>query len=183
MPDMESFIRSCAEAREGSNPTAEIADLMRDLIADPGAVEAGVEKHRIAKLANGSVLYRSPDLTILDLHQPPGFYGMPHDHLMWVVSGVYRGREDTNLYRRAGDRIEATGKSLKLVAPAVCILPSDAVHDVSNPLTVECANLQVCGGDFLAATPGRTAWEIETGEPLPFAQYMQRRFGAKADAP
>jgi len=177
--DIAKFIRECVAANRDPNPTAEIANLMQDMIADAAAVEAGVEAHCIAAFANTRVLYRASDLTILDLRQAPGFRAAPHDHLMWIVSGVYRGREDTSLYREIDGRLEATGKALQMLAPAVCVLEADDIHDVSNPLEVECANLQVCGGDFGAATPRRRAWDIETGAPMPFQEYIQRLFGAR----
>jgi predicted metal-dependent enzyme (double-stranded beta helix superfamily) len=163
MLGMDEFVDACIAANREADPTAAIADLMRAFIADPEAVEAGV-KARGVPMGNASILYRAPDLTILDIRQVPGFSGTPHDHLMWVVSGVYRGQEDTTLYRLDGDQIEPTGAAFQLVAPAVCVLRAEDLHDVSNPLTVECANLQVCGGDFIAARPNRRRWDLKTGE-------------------
>jgi predicted metal-dependent enzyme (double-stranded beta helix superfamily) len=183
VPDIGKFIRACVAASRSLNPTAKIADLMHGMIADAAAVEAGVAAHCIAAFANTRVLYRAPDLTILDLRQAPGLRAAPHDHLMWVVSGVYRGQEDTSLYREVDGRLESTGQALQLLAPAVCVLEADDIHDVSNPLEIECANLQVCGGDFLAAAPRRRAWDIETGAPMPFPEYIERLLGARPKMP
>jgi len=181
--DIGEFISGCVAANRKPNPTAEIAELLRALIADAAAVETGIEAHCIGVFANTRVLYRDADLTILDLRQAPGFRAAPHDHLMWVVSGVYRGREDTSLYREIDGGLKATGRTLQMLAPAVCVFEVDDIHDVFNPLDIECANLQVCGGDFLAATPRRRAWDIENGTTMPFREYMERLSAGRALPP
>jgi predicted metal-dependent enzyme (double-stranded beta helix superfamily) len=48
-------------------------------------------------------LYRSGDLTILNIVWAPYMTLMPHNHQMWAVIGLYTGREDNIFWRRGGD--------------------------------------------------------------------------------
>ena len=47
-----------------------------------------------------NVIFRAPNLTILNLIWGPGMTIMPHDHRMWAVIGIYTGREDNMFWRR-----------------------------------------------------------------------------------
>ena len=81
-------------------------------------------------------LYRSDDLTILNVVWAPMMTIVPHNHQMWAVIGIYSGREDNIFWRRIPSRpgkVEAAGaKALceKDVAP----LGHDIIHSVTNPI-------------------------------------------------
>ena len=47
-------------------------------------------------------VYRSGDLTILNVIWAPGMHLPPHDHRMWAAIGIYGGQEDNTFYRRSG---------------------------------------------------------------------------------
>ena len=68
---------------------------MREVVAraisDPAAVLKGIGEPKRAAI---QPLYRSNDLTILNVVWPASFTRMPHNHQMWAVIGVYTGRED-----------------------------------------------------------------------------------------
>lgn len=93
---------------------------------------------------------------------------------MWVVAGVYLGEENNTFYRRHGDVFEGDMEPVSLKAPAVAVLPADAWHGTHNPLSEEYAVLQVCGGDFVAATPQRLAWDESDRRILPFSEALAR---------
>jgi predicted metal-dependent enzyme (double-stranded beta helix superfamily) len=82
-------------------------------------------------------LYRSNELTILNVIWAPWTTIMPHDHRMWAVIGIYTGREDNIFWRRVpgaeGGRLEAAGAkalSERDAAP----LGRDIIHSVTNPI-------------------------------------------------
>lgn len=167
MSELTRFIHDCHLALRTADPKQQIAELVADVIRDPTALNCEIEAMGSALGANAKVLHRAPDLTILRIRLFPGFWGDPHDHLMWLVAGAYVGQEDTVLYRREPDRLVEIGRR-SLVAPDVLVLAEDIVHSSHNPLATEFLSLQVCGGDFVAATPRRSRWDPKTFERRPF---------------
>ena len=82
-----------------------------------------------------------------------------HDHRLWALIGIYTGREDNVLWRRAGGGLEAYGARV-LFGGDVTAFPVDAVHSVTNPLSRFTGGIHIYGGDFFA-TP-RSLWDEET---------------------
>lgn len=169
---IEAFIAECRAALAGEEPLQRIAALMRPLIQDPVALSRAVISTGERIAPNTVLLHRSPELTVLDIRQRGGHRGFPHNHLMWVVAGVYLGEEHNTFYRRQGDSIVAEGETIRLKAPAIAVLPADAWHGTHNPLEEDYATLQVCGGDFLAATPQRLAWDESCKRIFPFSEAL-----------
>ena len=89
---------------------------------------------------------------------------MPHNHRMWAAIGIYTGREDNILWRKAPERIEAFGVKA-LFAGDAAALPSDAIHSVTNPLPRFTGGIHVYGGDFFDTA--RSQWNPETLEEGP----------------
>jgi predicted metal-dependent enzyme (double-stranded beta helix superfamily) len=107
-------------------------------------------------------LYRSTDLTILNVIWGPRMTVMPHNHEMWAVIGIYTGREDNILWRRlpgvAEGRIEAAGAKALSERDALP-LGRDIIHSVTNPIGRLTGALHVYGGDFFAVQ--RSEWDAE----------------------
>ena len=123
-------------------------------------------------------LYKSDNLTILNVVWGRRMTIMPHDHRMWAVIGVYTGREDNIFWRRLpGDpagTIEAAGAK-SLGEGCAEPLGRDVIHSVTNPLGRLTAAIHVYGGDFYAAE--RSEWDPETLMEQPFdAERAVRRF-------
>jgi predicted metal-dependent enzyme (double-stranded beta helix superfamily) len=122
------------------------------------------------------VLFRSSNLTILNVIWGAGMTIMPHDHRMWAVIGIYTGREDNIFWRRlppdADHVIEAAGaRSLGL---GDCTpLGSDIIHSVTNPIPRLTGAIHAYGGDFLEQE--RSEWDSETLHERPYdvAKAMQ----------
>ena len=125
-------------------------------------------------------LYRSPELTVLQVIWSPAVTLYPHEHRMWAANGIYGGREDNTFYRRAPDGIVASGgKSLD--AGEAVVLGSDAIrlfHAVVNPRAGYTAAI-VYGGDYFA-TP-RIQWDPATLTEQPFDVEHMKRVLANAD--
>ena len=78
------------------------------------------------------ILYRSEDLTVLNVVWPPLMTLFPHDHRMWAAIGIYSGREDNAFYRRDGDRGHPFG-GRELADGAVLLLGDDVIHSRPQP--------------------------------------------------
>jgi predicted metal-dependent enzyme (double-stranded beta helix superfamily) len=158
--DLERFIAEC-RAAVMVDPTHKSArEIVAHAVSDPSAVVAGLGEPTRAEVQR---LYRSEELTILNVIWGPCMTIMPHNHLMWAVIGIYTGREDNIFWRRLprgdGGRIEAAGaKSLgeRDAEP----LGRDIIHTVTNPLSRMTGAIHVYGGDFFAAA--RSEWDPET---------------------
>jgi predicted metal-dependent enzyme (double-stranded beta helix superfamily) len=159
MFDLDQFIADCRAAiAEDSSPKA-VREVLSRAIAAPQAVLG-----HFAPLKPGvHRLYRSSDLTILNVVWPPFMTIMPHDHRMWAVIGMYSGCEDNIFWRRVGEpghtRIEAAGARALRVGD-VETLGRDIVHSVTNPIPRATGAIHVYGGDFYAG--GRREWDPET---------------------
>ena len=177
---LDRFINDCRTAvRE--DPTHKAA---REVLARANSNPAAILKALGAPVTAGvNPLYKSAELTILNVVWGRRMTIMPHDHRMWAVIGVYTGREDNIFWRRlpgeAGGQIEAAGaKSLgeRCAEP----LGRDVIHSVTNPLGRLTGAIHVYGGDFYGIE--RTEWDPETLLERPYDFELHRRMFAEANA-
>jgi predicted metal-dependent enzyme (double-stranded beta helix superfamily) len=155
MFDRERFVDDCLRA-DGQD---EIVEILARTVSDPAAVLKGMGEPTAAGL---DVLHRSASLTIFGALWTPRMNLMPHDHRMWAAIGIYTGREDNILWKRArSGRIGAVG-ARALFEGDVAALPADAIHSVTNPLLRFTGGLHIYGGDFFATD--RSQWDAETLE-------------------
>jgi hypothetical protein len=122
---------------------------------------AGIGEPRRAGV---DLIYRSPELSILNVIWGPGMTIMPHNHNMWAVIGLYTGREDNIFWRRLparrnGEKIEAAGARSIGERQAAALGP-DIIHSVTNPTGRLTGAIHVYGGDFVAAE--RSEWDPDT---------------------
>jgi predicted metal-dependent enzyme (double-stranded beta helix superfamily) len=179
MFDLDRFIEDCrAAVREDATHKAAREALAR-ANADPTAILAALGEPAQAGV---KPLYKSTELTILNVIWGKRMTIMPHDHRMWAVIGVYTGREDNIFWRRlpgeAGGLVEAAGaKSLgeRCAEP----LGRDIIHSVTNPLGRLTGAIHVYGGDFYGVE--RTEWDPETLLERPYDFELHRRMFAEAN--
>jgi predicted metal-dependent enzyme (double-stranded beta helix superfamily) len=143
-------------------------------VSEPGAVLKVLGEPSRGAL---TALYRSQELTILNVVWAPYMTLMPHNHAMWAVVGIYSGREDNIYWRKVPSRkgrVEAAGaKSLGRgdAEPR----GRNIIHSVTNPTLRLTGAIHVYGGDFFAAE--RSEWEPETLEEQRWdAERAMRRF-------
>jgi predicted metal-dependent enzyme (double-stranded beta helix superfamily) len=180
MFDLDRFIADCREAVVADPTHKSAREVVARAVADPPAVIAALGPPARAGIDS---LYRSDELTILNVLWGPGMTIMPHNHLMWAVIGIYTGREDNIFWRRipheAGGRIEAAGaKSLgeRDAEP----LGRDIIHTVTNPLPRLTGAIHVYGGDFFAVA--RSEWDPETLRERVFDLEGAKRLFEEANA-
>jgi predicted metal-dependent enzyme (double-stranded beta helix superfamily) len=138
---------------------------MRAAVADPEAVSKAVPPLAPGVGVLDAPLFRSRELTVLNVALRPGDLSIPHDHRIWAVIGIYEGREANTFYRRAGDGLEEANRRTVEAGEAM-LLGADVVHAIENPLDRPTCGLHVYGGDLLGAA--RSMWSPQTGEEHPY---------------
>ncbi|MGE0700873.1 MAG: hypothetical protein AB7O57_17375 [Hyphomicrobiaceae bacterium] len=159
MLNLDHFVEDCRKAVAADPTHRSTLEIMQRAFSDPGAVLAAVGE---PKESGVNPIYRSKDLTIINLVWKPGMTVMPHNHQMWGIIGIYTGREDNIFWRRIKDdpegRIEAAGAKA-LCRGDVYPLGKDIVHSVTNPIQKLTGAIHVYGGDFFEAE--RSEWDSE----------------------
>lgn len=137
-----------------------LKEVVARAISDPAALVRGIGE---PDKAGVQVLYKSPELTVLNLLWAPRQITLPHNHRMSAVIGMYAGREDNMFWRRVPGatkfQIEAAGGEA-LGEGDVTLLGPDIVHSVVNPLNKISAAIHVYDGNFLEIE--RSMWNAET---------------------
>lgn len=189
MFDLERFIGDCRRLA-ALGETKQILDLMRDAVRDPEALGRAVTPLEPGVgVLDAPPLYRSADLTVLNVTLRPGVLSIPHDHRMWAVIGIYEGQETNTFYRRADNGLD-TANTRQVAAGEAILLGPDVVHAIENPLPTQTLGLHVYGGDLFAAP--RSMWSPHDGQEHAYdiAQFTRwsadlarsRRAGAAAAA-
>ena len=155
--DTERFIEDCKRASQDTADTqASAQEVLARAAAEPGAVLNGLGAPQKGGI---QTLYRSADLTILNIVWSPLMQLMPHEHGMWCLIGIYTGREDNIFWQRRAAGLAAT-HATAIVPGSVMALAPEVIHSVSNPTEKLTGALHIYGGDFFA-TP-RAEWDPET---------------------
>jgi len=171
--ELDRFIADCKAAMGGAMAQKAIRELMREAVSDPCQVARAVGEPTRAGI---ELLYRSDEMTVVNLVWGPHMTAMPHNHHMWAVIGMYGGREDNIFWRVLPDDarwpIEAAGAQA-LMPGDVCTLGPEIIHSVTNPLCKLTSAIHIYGGDFV--TQQREQWEEETLRKRPYDQADARR--------
>ena len=159
MSDLGSFVEDCLTAVRADPTHKAVAEVMRSRMSDHNAFLDEIGEPTQSGL---TPIYKSKELTIINVVWKPEMVLMPHDHAMWAVIGLYTGREDNIFWRQVkdgdGPQIEAAGA--KSLGPGdVTPLGKDVIHSVTNPLSKLTGAIHVYGGDFFEAE--RLEWEAE----------------------
>ena len=166
MLDLDRFFADCQAAVAADASHRLVREVVARAVSDPGAVVAALGEPTRAGI---NVIYRAPNLTVLNLIWGPGMTIMPHDHRMWAVIGIYTGREDNVFWRRlpadADREIEAAG-ARSLCRGDCTPLGPDIIHSVTNPIPRLTGAIHVYGGDFLEQE--RSEWDPETLHERPY---------------
>jgi predicted metal-dependent enzyme (double-stranded beta helix superfamily) len=175
MFEIGRFVADCQAALNESSPALAIKEIVERTVSQPAEVEQALGTPRWAEIGT---LYRSPELTILNIIWAPGMYLYPHDHRMWAIIGLYGGREDNVFYRRTARGLEnAGGKDLGKAD--TILLGKTVIHAVTNPLRQFTGALHVYGGDFFGVP--RSEWDPETLEERPYDVEKTKRVFLEAN--
>jgi predicted metal-dependent enzyme (double-stranded beta helix superfamily) len=156
MFNKDNFVQDCINAvTQGQGA---IRDLVAEAVSDSAGVMSALGEPRSAGL---TPIYRSHDLTILNLVWAPYMILMPHNHQMFSVVGIYSGREDNIFWHRAENGIHAAAAN-SLGVGEVTALGHDVIHSVVNPIGKMTCAIHVYGGDFFQPDEPRSEWDHET---------------------
>jgi predicted metal-dependent enzyme (double-stranded beta helix superfamily) len=158
--DLDQFIFDCRNAiRQDASPKF-VREVLARAVSDSNAVLNGLGEPNQGEI---KPLYRSDNLTILNVVWAPWMTLLPHNHQMWAAIGLYTGREDNIFWRRVdgsrGSKVEAAGAKALAEGDAVP-LGQDVIHSVTNPIPRLTGAIHVYGGDFFAVA--RSEWDAET---------------------
>jgi predicted metal-dependent enzyme (double-stranded beta helix superfamily) len=162
MFDLDRFKEDCLDALNEKSPHGAVKEIVARAVAEPGQVLKVLGEPKLAGL---ETLYRSEQLTILNVLWGPGMNLYPHDHRMWAVIGVYGGQEENRFYRRSETGLTGHGNKT-LVTKDTLPLGESVIHAVTNPLEKITAAIHVYGGDFFAVP--RSEWDPQTLDERPF---------------
>jgi predicted metal-dependent enzyme (double-stranded beta helix superfamily) len=154
--DVDRFVADCIMASREHDPQAAVLEVLARAVSNH---RAALESLGEPTQAGITVLHSSATLTIFNATWTPQMTLMPHNHLMWANVGIYTGREDNLLWRKATPHLEAFGARALFAGDAVA-LPADVIHSVTNPLPRFTGGIHIYGGNFFA-TP-RSQWNPET---------------------
>src|SRR4030095_530213 len=144
MFDLERFKEDCLDALKKKSPHGAVKEIVARAVAEPGQVLKTLGEPTLAGL---EPLYRSEQLTILNVLWGPRMNLYPHEHRMWAVIGVYGGREENAFYRRRETGLTGHGNKTR-GTKATPSLGESVIHAVMNPLEKITAAIHVYGGDF-----------------------------------
>jgi predicted metal-dependent enzyme (double-stranded beta helix superfamily) len=155
------LVATCVAAMAEPDPRSAVREILSRSVGDKGLTDG--LRHPSAGL---NVIYRSPDLTILNVIWPPLMTLFPHDHRMWAAIGIYGGREDNAFYRRSGNSLVRSGGK-ELIDGSVQLLGDDVIHAVHNPARSSYTGaIHIYGGDFVG-TP-RSQWDADSLQEEPY---------------
>jgi predicted metal-dependent enzyme (double-stranded beta helix superfamily) len=180
MFDLDRFIEDCRAVVAEDPSHKAVREIVARAVSSPAEVLRALGEPRRGEVQS---LYRSNELTILNVIWAPWTTMMPHDHRMWAVIGIYTGREDNIFWRRLagaeGGRLEAAGAqalSERDAAP----LGRDIIHSVTNPIPRLTGAIHVYGGDFFDTA--RSQWDPETLQECPYDLARALRVFEEANA-
>ena len=150
MFDLEAFVESCRSVVGDPHAAKKVLELMREAVADPDAVAAAVPPLPPKTGVLDAPLFRSPEMTVLNVTLRPHACSIPHDHRMWAVIGIYKGEEANTFFRRGAAGLEEANRRTLRTGEAM-LLGADVLHAIENPLDEPTLGLHVYGGDLLAA--------------------------------
>lgn len=112
--EIDQFIADCREIVQGPEPVQGIRAAMAALVEHTDELTRTYPAPTDGKAVSGrSVeLFEDDTISVMIVHAPPGVIQPPHDHMMSVVIGGFRGQEHQRLFRRvpSGPRpIEPSG--------------------------------------------------------------------------
>jgi predicted metal-dependent enzyme (double-stranded beta helix superfamily) len=175
MFERDRFIADCRAALAAEHPEAAVRDLVARAVSQPAAIEASLGSPRTGGFFT---IYRSPELTVLNVVWTPDMAIYPHEHRMWAVIGLYGGQEDNTFYRRGAHGVVAAGGK-RLERGDTALLGETIIHAVANPLRTFTGAIHVYGGDFFGAP--RSEWTTDGLVERPFDPERARRVFVEAN--
>ena len=165
--------RAVAEASSPADACEAIRPRFAELLADgdwlPSEYQAPAPESGMGGGIGQWLLYRAGDgsLSLFSLVVPPSSETPIHDHLAWGLVGLYRGKQDEEIYARDGDRLDLVER--RALRPGdfyVLLPPRDDIHRVRTISAETSVSIHLLTND--TGCVWRHAYDDETGEERAF---------------
>ena len=176
-PTVRAFIAAVRDAIAAAESPAAACDAIRPsfarLLEDPDWLAPQYARDAPESGMGGGIgqwlLFRAGDrsLTLFSLVVPAGAQTPVHDHLAWGLVGLYRGRQDEEIY--AGDADALTLRQRRALRPGdfyALLPPRDDIHRVRTTSDVTSVSIHLLTND--TGCVWRHAYEPESGAVRPF---------------
>jgi len=176
-PALREFIAEvrhrAAHAETAAAACEAIDPLFRTLVADRHWLPEEFQRDAPQSGMGGGIgqwlLYRSADrsLALFSLVVPPGSATPVHDHLAWGLIGLYRGKQDEEIYR-PGDGVLDLVRQRPLEPGDYYRLlpPRDDIHRVRTTSDHTSVSIHLLAND--TGCVARHTYDLETGEARAF---------------
>jgi predicted metal-dependent enzyme (double-stranded beta helix superfamily) len=178
MFELERFIEDCRAAVAEDPSHKAVREVLARAVADPAAVIKGLGE---PKRGEAHALYRSNELTILNVIWAPWMTILPHNHNMWAIIGIYTGREDNIFWRRLPEGVIEVAGAKAMAERDAIPLGRDIIHSVTNPIPRLTGAIHIYGGDFFDVSH-RSQWEPDTLREGPYDMTRTMRIFEEANA-
>jgi predicted metal-dependent enzyme (double-stranded beta helix superfamily) len=176
-PVVRAFIAEVEEVLQSAASPAETCDAIRpqfaELLADPGWLPQEFQVPAPESRMGGGIgqwlLYRADDgsLSLFSLVVPPGSETPIHDHLAWGLVGLYRGRQDEEVYAQRDGLLQLVEqRPLEAGDFYVLIPPRDDIHRVRTTSPETSVSIHLLTND--TGCVWRHTYDEETGTANPF---------------
>jgi 3-mercaptopropionate dioxygenase len=174
---MRRFVSVVRSTIAGATSPEAACDAIRprfaELLADPNWLppryQAAAEQSGMGGGIGQWLLYRAGDgsLSLFSLVVPAGAETPIHDHLAWGLVGLYRGKQDEEIYVRRNGRLELVERR-SLVAGDFYVLipPRDDIHRVRTTSAETSVSIHLLTSD--TGCVWRHAFDPSSGEARPF---------------
>jgi len=161
MNPIEEFVNECLSAVTEDQSVTAVKEVVERAARNRSLEEALTEKPGVR------VFHCSDDLTVAHVVIPTGApRSLPHDHRMWAVIGIARGKEANEFFRRDDKTLVASGGRV-LDEGEVLAMGDNTIHSVGNPLTHSLSSaLHVYGGDLVNVE--RSMWCLPDWHEEPY---------------
>jgi predicted metal-dependent enzyme (double-stranded beta helix superfamily) len=176
-PVVRSFVADVQEAIAGASSAEDACEMIRprfaSLLADPDWLPdeyaAPVPDSGMGGGIGQWLLYRADDgsLSLFSLVVPSGSETPIHDHLAWGLVGLYRGRQDEDIYaQRNGELALVESRGLVAGDFYALIPPHDDIHRVRTTSAETSVSIHLLTND--TGCVWRHRYDADTGEVKPF---------------
>jgi predicted metal-dependent enzyme (double-stranded beta helix superfamily) len=176
-PTVRGFVEHVHQAIDFADSPEGAIDAIRprfaDLLADDGWLPASyaepVEDSGMGGGIGQWLLYRTSDgsLSLFSLVVPPASETPIHDHLAWGLVGLYRGRQDEEIYVQRNGALELTERRALVPGDFYALIPPrDDIHRVRTTSAETSVSIHVLTND--TGCVWRHAFDRESGEARPF---------------
>jgi 3-mercaptopropionate dioxygenase len=176
-PIVRAFVAGVQASIAGASSPEEACEEIRPrfaaLLADPDWLPAEYQAAAPESGMGGGIgqwlLYRAVDgsLSLFSLVVPPGSETPIHDHLAWGLVGLYRGRQDEEIYAAGKGALALVER--RSLGPGdfyVLIPPRDDIHRVRTTSAETSVSIHLLTND--TGCVWRHAYDLASGEARPF---------------